>query len=83
MLVWEGTAYAGISILLSLALSLGMSGLLKGVAEGMFWFFTYRFTITPVLCVAPVFLIMGVCIPLVVYRFAAKQSIVERLRQTE
>lgn len=83
MLVWEGTAYAGISILLSLALSLGMSGLLKGVAEGMFWFFTYRFTVTPVLCVAPVFLIMGVCIPLVVYRFAAKQSIVERLRQTE
>ena len=83
MLVWEGIAYAGISILLSLVLSLGMSGIMKGAAEGIFWFFTYRFTILPVLCVAPVFLLMGVCIPLVVYRSVAKQSIVERLRQAE
>lgn len=83
MLIWEGIAYAGISVLLSLVLSLGMSGLLKGVAEGIFWFFTYRFTILPVLCLAPVFLIMGVCIPLAVYRSVAKQSIVERLRQAE
>ena len=83
MLVWEGIAYAGISVLLSLVLSLGMSGLLKGVAEGIFWFFTYRFTILPVLCLAPAFLLMGVCIPLVVYRSVAKQSIVERLRQAE
>ena len=83
MLVWEGIAYAGISILLSLALSLEMSGVMKVVAEGIFWFFTYRFTIMPVLCIAPAFLTMGVCIPLVVYRFVAKQSIVERLRQAE
>ncbi len=83
MLVWEGIAYAGISVLLSLILSLGMSGLLKGVAEGIFWFFTYRFTILPVLWVAPVFLVMGVLIPLAVYKSVAKQSIVERLRQAE
>ncbi|MFR3922845.1 MAG: hypothetical protein ACLTYN_13695 [Dysosmobacter welbionis] len=32
----------------------------------MFWFFTYRLTLTPFLIVAPVFALLGVLVPLAV-----------------
>ena len=48
-----------------------------------FWFFTYRFTVLPVLAVIPLFLILGVLIPLLVYRSVNRRTIVERLREIE
>ena len=48
-----------------------------------FWFFTYRFTISPILIVAPIFALLGILVPLAVYRSVAKSTIVERLREAE
>ena len=49
----------------------------------MFWFFSAHFTIIPVLLALPVFALLGYVIPAIMYRQAAKQSIVERLRESE
>ena len=49
----------------------------------MFWFFTYRLTLTPFLIVAPVFALLGVLVPLAVYRSVSKATIVERLREVD
>ncbi len=83
MLVWEGLYYAFGSILISLVLSVAAAPLISTAFSSMFWFFTYRFTLLPVLIVAPIFTLLGVVLPLITYHFTFKQSIVERLREAE
>lgn len=82
MLVCEGLCYTMLSAALSAAFGAAMAPLMKSLC-GVFWFFTYRFTIRPVLVVIPLFLILGATVPLAVYRSFARSTIVERLRQAE
>lgn len=82
MLVFEGLYYTMLSAALSLVLS-GLLGPLMGSVCSVFWFFTYRFTVAPVLLLAPVFALLGAAVPLAVYRSAARFTIVERLREAE
>lgn len=83
MLMEEGLIYAGTTILISLVLILAMEPLTGRLLESMFWFFEYHFSVTAVFVTAPVFLFLGVALPLAVYRSIAKLTIVERLRETE
>lgn len=83
MLMEEGLIYAGTTILISLVLILAMEPLTGRMLESMFWFFEYHFSVTAVFVTAPVFLFLGVALPLAVYRSIAKLTIVERLRETE
>jgi putative ABC transport system permease protein len=83
MLVYEGLLYALGAGLLSLLLSAALSPLAGFALGGMFWFFTYHFTVTPILVLLPVFALLGSLVPLAVYRFAARSTIVERLREAE
>ena len=83
MLICEGVFYATFAASLSLIFSLIAGPLLNLVMSSMFWFFTYRFIIWPVIVVLPVFLLLGVLLPLITYHFAGKQTIVERLREAE
>ncbi len=83
MLVAEGLFYALGSVVMSLLLCLVMQPLISDVLEDMFWFFTYRFTIVPIIAVTPLFILLGVGIPLIIYRYTARKSIVERLRVVE
>ena len=54
-----------------------------GSACSIFWFFTYRFTVLPIIVTLPVFLLLGAAVPLLVYRSVARHTIVERLRETD
>ena len=83
MLIWEGLYYALGSVTLSLVLSIAAGPLLSKVLGSMFWFFTYRFTVNPILLVAPIFAVLGIILPLSVYRLVSRHSVVERLRETE
>lgn len=83
MLVCEGLCYAVGSVVVSLILSLILAPAAGGLMQNIFWFFSYRFMITPVLAVTPFFIILGITIPLITYRSAARHSIVERLTETE
>lgn len=83
MLITEGMVFAGSSVVITLILTIVMGPLASSVLEGMFWFFSYHFTVTPILLVAPVFLLIGAVIPLCSYHYVAKRSVVERLREAE
>ncbi|SHK86642.1 ABC transporter permease [Desulforamulus aeronauticus] len=83
MLTWEGLYYALGAVTVSLLLSIAAGPLLSNVLASIFWFFTYRFTVLPILSIAPIFTVLGIAVPLMVYRTVSRQSIVERLRETE
>lgn len=83
MLILEGVFYAIASGAVSLLLTLIMNPVTAKALENVFWFFSYRFTVWPVLAMIPVFLLLGILLPLAVYHFTAKRSIVERIREAE
>ena len=83
MLVCEGLYYTLLALGLALVLTLAGGALVGNTITGIFWFFTYRFTVTPILLLAPVFALLGAAAPLAVYRSVARFTIVERLREAE
>ncbi|MBD5495080.1 MAG: ABC transporter permease [Lachnospiraceae bacterium] len=83
MLVYEGVFYALGAIVLSFILSAALEPLAGHLMEGMWWFFSFRFTLLPMVFIVPVFILLGVALPLVVHHFTSRKSIVERLRENE
>ncbi len=83
MLICEGLLYVGFTAALSLILSFAAGSALAKMIENLMWFFTYRFRVLPLLLVIPVFVLLGILLPLLSYRNVEKQSIVERLRESE
>lgn len=83
MLLWEGLLYTLGSGLIAGLLSAAVNPLAGQLLEGAYWFYSYHYTITPVLAMLPVFLLLGCAIPALMYRQAVKQSIVERLRSLD
>ena len=80
MLVYEGLFYALSSALCALVLSFEINPLVGDLLENMFWFFSGKFTIVPVIIAIPIFALLGWLIPYAMYNQAAKYSIVEQLR---
>ena len=83
MLVYEGLFYALSSALGALVLSFVINPLVGNLMESMFWFFSAKFTIVPVLLAIPIFALLGWLIPYVMYNHAAKNSIVDQLRDIQ
>ena len=83
MLVYEGLFYALSSALSALVLSFVINPLVGNLLENMFWFFSAKFTIVPVVIAIPIFALLGWLIPYVMYDHAAKYSIVEQLRDAQ
>lgn len=83
LLVCEGLLYALGAVALALALSLAAEPMAAFVLEKTFWFFSYRPSFTPLLIVTPIFALLGIVVPLLVYRSVSRQTIVERLREAE
>ena len=81
MLVWEGLLYALGAAVLALVLTVALGPVAFRAVEGLFWFFTYRLTLTPFLLVIPLFALLGAGIPVLTVRLAARHTIVERLRE--
>ena len=81
MLVYEGMFYALGAAAISLVLTLVLGPVAFTAVGSLFWFFTYRLTLTPFLIVVPVFALLGVLVPLAVYRSVSRSTIVERLRE--
>lgn len=83
MLLWEGLLYTLGSGLVAGLLSAAVNPLAGRLLESAYWFYSYHYTITPVLAMLPAFIVLGCAIPAVMYRQAVKQSIVERLRSLD
>lgn len=83
MLIGEGMCYTFITIGITLTLgSLVTYGVVMGIAYQI-WFFSYRFMMLPMLCCIPALLILAVLIPVFCYQNMCRQSIVERLRESD
>jgi putative ABC transport system permease protein len=83
MLVIEGLFYGGNTIVISLFINILVGFLLIRQLESLLWFFQYHFTVIPILGVLPIFILLGIIIPLSAYKTTSKQSIVERLREVD
>ena len=80
MLVCEGSLYALISIGLTLTLGNLLSYAFVMALSNQMWFFTYRFTVMPLVFSAAALLLISALIPGICYGKMCKTSIVERLR---
>ena len=83
MLMLEGLYYALLAMAVSTVLSVTLGPLIGAGCANIFWFFVYRFSVLPLAVLLPVFILLGLAIPLVTYRSTARQNIVERLRTDE
>lgn len=83
MLVFEGLLYALGAIGVAMILTVIIGPACASLFGNMFWFFSYHFTILPILMLIPVFGLLGALLPLGVYKQVVKKSIVERLRDVE
>ena len=83
MLIFEGLFYALGAAAVALALSMLLNPLAISALETMFWWFSGKLMILPVLLAIPVFGSLGVLVPTLMYPQVAKKSVVERLREAE
>ena len=80
MLIYEGLFYALTAAAFALVLSIALQPLLGTALESIFWFLSAEFTIAPILLCIPVFALLGIAIPSLMYGQSTKQCVVERLR---
>lgn len=83
MLIDEGLMYTAGAGVVSLILGVGVSALLAGTIAKSLWFFSYQFTMLPLIVTIPILLVIGTALPIPVLKSVEKQSIVDRLRETE
>ena len=83
MLLWEGIYYAILTAVLSLVVFALLGKFLLEAAVGEIWFFSWHFTVLPILCCIPVFLVLAVLIPLAEGKRMQRSSVVERMRFQE
>ena len=82
MLIDEGLMYTAGAGIVSLILGVGVSALFANTIAQSLWFFSYQFTMLPLIVTIPLLLVIGIILPIPVLKSVEKQSIVERLRET-
>ncbi len=82
MLIMEGLYYTASAGIVSMLFGILMSALIVQNLSANMWFFSYHFTILPLIMTIPILLIIGILLPSPVLYSVQKQSIVERLRET-
>lgn len=82
MLVFEGLDYAAISLVLAYLVS-SVAILTVVQAMTVVGYATFRFTLLPLLICTPILLVFAVAIPYICFKNLEKQSLVERLRNTD
>ena len=83
LLMLEGLFYALGTILITFLVGTVFSYVVIQAVASNLWFFSYRFIILPLLIASPLLILTSVVIPFVAYKGTNRQTIVERLRETE
>ena len=83
MLIWEGLLYVLATLLVTVTLGTAVCYGLVHLLTGQMWYFSYQFTLLPVALCAPVMLAVAAAVPLLAYRAMCRDSVVDRLRETE
>ena len=83
MLAWEGMFYILLTGICSICVgSLFSAVILKNLATEM-WFFSYHFTVLPILICIPVLALIACAIPVIAYGNMEREAVVERMRGKE
>jgi len=81
MLCMEGSFYAFCTVLISLIISaLANITVVRRVGEEIISY-SWKFTITPVLCCIPVLLVIVIAVPMLGFHVMVQESVVERMRK--
>ena len=76
----EGVIYGVLSLLFGAILSSIISILMIKPLESGLFFFSYKFTLLPIIATLPFLILVMILIPYIVYRRAMKETVIERLR---
>lgn len=80
MLIFEGAIYAGLTVIFVCTIGILISsGLVMALASGMN-FFSYHFTLLPIMICIPILILISLIVPAFCYQLASKDSIIQRLR---
>lgn len=80
MLITEGLVYAAATILLSILFGIIVLLSIVKVVSCSIWFFTFRFTLLPIMALSPIFIFIAIMVPYFLCRGLEKESIIVRLR---
>jgi len=80
LLTMEGECYILNASFISIVVSVFCSFLIKKIIEDIFWFFDFKFTILPVIFLIVIYIVITAVLPVVIYSYINKGSIVERLK---
>ena len=83
MLFFEGWYYSLITIGVVIVFGIPLNYIGINAYVGLFSFFTYRFTIIPILICLPILVIISLIMPKLAYGNIKNESVVERLREAE
>lgn len=83
MLIGEGACYSVASAVFTLTAGSVISYALVAAVSNQMWFFTYHFTITPVLAALPALFIVSLLVPYLCCINMRRSSTVDRLRAAE
>lgn len=83
MLIYEGLFYTMSAAILAFTLSLILNPFIGNVLETIFWFYTTKIILCPLLIAVTIFALLGCTIPFAAHALCAKYSIVEQIRKTE
>ena len=81
MLMWEGTHYAVLTAICSAVIGTFISCFAVRAVTGDMFFYTYHFTLVPILVCTVILLIFSAFIPFAAYNLICRESVVERLRE--
>lgn len=80
MVMWEGIHYAALTAVCSVIISTVFSCTVVKMITGGLPYFTYHFTLLPLLICILVLMLLSAVIPAIAYKNICRESIVERLR---
>ncbi len=83
MVIMEGLFYTGVALVAALIIGSIVNVVVLQSFESMFWFFRYQYNISAILVLAPVFILLGMGMPAIVYTTMVRKSLIERMRITE
>ncbi len=81
MLRWESVHYTVVTAICSLVIGTLFSFGVVNAITGELFFFTYHFSMLPILVCVPILLLLSAIIPTVSFRVICKESVVDRLRE--
>lgn len=83
MLILEGVLTGAFALVIASVLNLGVYFGMMPAIENLFWYFKQNFTMTMIFAAVPVFLLLGIGVPVLAYTRAERKSVVERLRESD